>query len=240
MSRPSSVRLSSGRLAQRLAARRGLLVTAVIAALGPIVFLVSEAISALAWRTPRYDYLYNFISDLGTTVCGSEYSGRVMCSPLHAVMNVGFVTMGILIALAVTLVAQRVAGLRRVALLVIGWSIPVGMTLVATFPGGVESVEDGTVFLHVLGAGIAIIAGNTAAIVMGSNARALGFARWYRLTTVILGTVGLVGLVLTVAETALLTPAIFERVAVYSIFAWLFVTTAQLVVLVPRPGRMVK
>jgi hypothetical protein len=31
----------------------------------PILYLIAETISALAWRNPHYDYVVNFVSDLG-------------------------------------------------------------------------------------------------------------------------------------------------------------------------------
>ncbi|MCU1405939.1 MAG: hypothetical protein JWQ43_2242 [Glaciihabitans sp.] len=211
-----------------LQTHRGIVLTALVAALGPIVFLVGEAISAIGWTAGVYDYGVNFISDLGTTVCGSVYGGREMCSPLHPVMNVAFVAMGILIALAVTLIATRLAGARRLVSTILGWSIALGMILVATFHGGVESEANGTISLHVLGAVIAIFVGNTLAIVFGANTARLGFARWYRPVAIIFGVLGLVTGLLIVLDPPFFTPAIFERTAVYSIFAWLFLSAANL------------
>lgn len=200
--------------------RRGLLLTAIVAAFAPLVFLVSEAIAAVAWKAGTYDYGHNFISDLGTTVCGSVHSGREMCSPLHGVMNFGFVAMGLGVAVFVALMASRLPRVRRVILTLLGLSVALGMSLVAGFPGGVESEADGTIALHVLGAGLAIAAGNTLAIAMGANSPRLGLAPWYRPLAITLGVIGLVGLVLLVSGATFLDPAVFERIAVYAIFAW--------------------
>jgi hypothetical protein len=38
--------------------------------LAGLQYLATEAITALAWKTPPYNYAYNFISDLGETTCG--------------------------------------------------------------------------------------------------------------------------------------------------------------------------
>jgi len=208
--------------------RRRTLFTALLAVFGPLVFLVCEAISAQAWTAGVYDYGHNFISDLGTTVCGSTFGGREMCSPLHAVMNFGFVAMGLALATAAVLIGTRLAGRRRFALFILGPSIAVGMFLVAGFPGGVESEQNGTIALHALGAAIAIAAGNIVAIVVGSASIRLGFARWHRVLVTTLGIVGLIALVLTLADPGFLDAAIFERTAVYAIFAFWLATAAAI------------
>ncbi|MGV8885594.1 MAG: DUF998 domain-containing protein [Microbacteriaceae bacterium] len=200
--------------------RGGILLTAVIAAFAPLVFLVCEAIAAMAWTAGTYDYGHNFISDLGTTVCGSVYAGREMCSPLHGVMNFGFIAMGWGVAAFAALMATRLLRVRRVVVTVLGLLVAFGMTLVAVIHGGIESVANGTGYLHMLGAGIAIVVGNALAIVAGLSGPRLGLARWYRPASIACGVVGLIGLALLQSGVAFLDPAIFERVAVYAIFAW--------------------
>jgi hypothetical protein len=197
----------------------------VLAAFAPLVFLVTEAIAAIAWTAGTYNYGHNFISDLGTTVCGSTFGDRVMCSPLHGVMNFGYVAMGLGVAVTVALLALRLHGARRVWSTVLGGSLAVGMILVATFPGGVESVDNGTIVLHSLGAAIAISFGNILAILMGANAASLGFPGWYSRVAIALGVIGLVGLVLLLSGVTFLDPAVFERISVYTIFLWLFLTS---------------
>ena len=58
-------------------------------ALGGLLYLLAERISALAWQHPPYRYQFNYISDLGIPQCGS-----LICSPLHNVMNSGFAAEG--------------------------------------------------------------------------------------------------------------------------------------------------
>jgi len=205
--------------------RRGRILAGVFAAFAPLVFLISEAIAAVAWTAGTYDYGHNFISDLGTTVCGSVFAGREMCSPLHGVMNFGFIAMGFGVFATVSLLGTRLGGWRRVALPVLGGFVAVSMTLVGVFHGGVESEANGLIALHALGAAVAILVGNTLAILSGSSARALGFPRWYGVTVITLGIVGLIGLAFLGAGATWLDPAIFERISVYAIFAWLLTTS---------------
>jgi hypothetical protein len=205
-------------------ARNGLL-AAISAAFAPLVFLITEAIAAIAWTAGTYDYGHNFISDLGTTVCGSTFEDRLMCSPLHGVMNFGYVAMGVGVAVTAALLASRLQGARRLVSIALGCLVAAGMILVASFHGGVESVDNGTIVLHVLGAVIAITLGNTLVIVMGANAGRLAFPRWYARAAIALGVIGLAGLVLLLSGAAFLDPAVFERVSVYAIFAGLLLTS---------------
>jgi hypothetical membrane protein len=205
---------------------------AFLAALGPVIFLVCEAISALGWTAGTYDYGHNFISDLGARVCGSMMGGREMCSPLWGVMTFGFVAMGLAIGTSAVLLSARLREahrVRRIVVVALGLIIPFGMVLIAIFPGEQASVDNGTIILHVLGALLAIAAGNILAVVAGSAGAALAFPRWYRPVSVTLGIVGLIGLVFIAVEPPPFDPAIYERIAVYTIFAWHFVTAIALV-----------
>jgi type IV secretory pathway VirB2 component (pilin) len=199
--------------------------SAAVAAFGPVVFLVCEAIAAFAWTAGTYGYGVNFISDLGTTVCGSYFSGRVMCSPLHGVMNFGLAAMGVAVALAVSLMAVAFPRRRRITTTVLGCLLAVGMLLVAVFHGGVESVQNGMLIFHVLGAVVAIICGNTLGIIVGATSSRLGFPRWFKPVAVALGVIGIVSL----GGCLLFGSAVFERMAVYSIFAWLLVASSLLI-----------
>ena len=205
--------------------RRGLILTGVFAAFAPLIFLIAEAIAAIAWTAGSYDYGHNFISDLGTTVCGSVFAGREMCSPLHGVMNFGFIAMGFGVFATATLLGARLPVRRRVVMTVLGALVAVSMTLVGVFHGGVESEANGLIALHALGAAVAIAVGNTLAILSGSSAQKLGFPRWYAVTVITLGIVGLIGLAFLGAGATWLDPAIFERISVYAIFAWLLTTS---------------
>lgn len=205
--------------------RPKLLAISAFANFAPLVFLVTEAIAALGWNAGAYDYSYNYISDLGTTVCGSFLDGREMCSPLHAVMNFGYVTMAVAVAITVALLASALPRGRRITARILAVLVPIGMIQVASFPGGAESVPDGTIRFHVLGAVLAILSGNLLAILFGSNRKQLSWPTWYGTTSVVLGFAGLIGLVLVIVAGSYEHSAIFERVSVYAIFAWLFITS---------------
>ena len=173
--------------------------------LGAAVYLVCEAVTAAG--KPGYRYVRDYISDLGT----------------NAVMNVGgFALHGVLFALgaAVAWRAYPRSG-------VVGWLFVVaaganatGNVLVGTF----HSSLDGPVPLHVLGAGLAIFGGNSAALLAGVGAHRIGLSRRYSRASMALGILGIGALlVLTVFPVGLV-----ERAAVYPIIAWEIMTGAAI------------
>lgn len=186
---------------------------------GPALFLVCEAISAWAWRDPSYSYSRNWISDLGVPDPGT-FQGRVINSPLAWVMNTGFALGGLALLLGVLAVTR---GLRprstRVAALVLGVAAATGYVLVGLTHTSTAAAADGTIVLHFTGAFLAILGGNTLALVLGVHwwrrpgTRSLGHA------AALLGILGLLAattLVLTATSTSA-PNGLIERVAVYTL-----------------------
>ncbi|TQL69438.1 putative membrane protein [Nocardioides albertanoniae] len=191
---------------------------AVLLVLNAGMYVVCEAIAASAWRDPTYSYSLNYISDLGVPDVG-ETQGRMIDSPLHAVMNTAFVLHGVIFVIAAALLWHAVlrTGLRR-AYLVLAGVHAVGMSLVGLFPGSQAALDDGTIVLHGLGALLAIVAGNTAAIVVGTDLlrrRVRGLGR----TLITLGVLGLAGFLYLLATSGSGVDGIPERVAVYTVTA---------------------
>ena len=175
-------------------------------------YFVAEAVASSAWRQPPYDYWKNYISDLGVVGCTAK-----VCSPLAVVMNGGFLVAGVLCILAAVLLAPCVPHrvLRRLVVLLATMhglgSVIVG--LVHSAPGTMA----GTPRVHLVGAYLAIIAGNLGLIVLG-----LGLTKaspLFRAVTVALGGIGLgSGVALVLTRTAY--PGLIERMAVDTIPLW--------------------
>ncbi|BBY15228.1 DUF998 domain-containing protein [Mycolicibacterium litorale] len=165
--------------------------------LGAAVYLTAEALAAAAYR-PSYSYASDYISDLG-----------VPGQPLAAPMNVAFAVQGGLFLLGAVLAA----GLRRPLLLAFAAANAVGNVLVATVHAG-----DGA--LHLVGAALAIVGGNAAAVAGASLHRGVRYRRISRL----LGGAGLVSLTVLVAQAwagvEVLPAPVWERASVYPILAW--------------------
>ena len=95
----------------------------------------------------------------------------------------------------------------------------IGNILVGTFRSGGVEVSDTS--LHVIGAGMAIVGGNVAAIIAGLGRRRLGAPRSYRVVSIAIGVVGLACLLALIVDgvngSRVLPAGVVERGSVYSI-----------------------
>ena len=162
--------------------------------LGAVVFFGAEALAALV--IPGYDYGLDYISRWGNP---AE-------SPRAALMNTAFVVQGAGFVIAGLLVARAHRSFR---FLVFAVANGIGNVLVAVVHGGHDSGW------HVVGAALAILGGNGAAIA-GSG---LFASRPYRAASMALGVLGLVCLAVLAAGPDAGIGA-WERGAVYPIFGW--------------------
>jgi hypothetical membrane protein len=154
-------------------------------------YLATETIAASAF--PGYNYATNYISDLGVSACPTVYNGREICSPLWFVMSAGFIVQG-----ALFIAAAVLARLNRV---VLAFAVLYG---VGSIMVGLFNETLGTI--HVVGATLAIVCGNLAAIATR------------RIPLVVIGVIGLIGAILL--ETTDVAPdGVLERIAVYAITA---------------------
>lgn len=186
--------------------------------LAALTYLTGETLAAAAWRRPRYHYAGNFVSDLGVTTCGT-FSGRTLCSPRHAVMNAALVGQGLLAAAAapagMRLARQR--GSTSIDLLSRGYGL--GMLTVGTFHNAGDRLG-GEEVVHDVGAGLAVLAGNLAALSTGARWHEVGAPRWIG---VVSGTLGAVGLVCGLTVLAIRREpgfGIVERGSIYPVTAW--------------------
>jgi hypothetical membrane protein len=188
--------------------------------LGPAAYLGAEAVAAAAWSDPDYSYARNWISDLGSTTVGT-FQGRQIDSPLHAVMNAGFVVHGALFALGLLLVSRDLPSRPRRAVVDVTLATTAGYVLLAVFPSTPEAAGNGTLALHFLGAVLAIIGGNALAVMLGLHWRKGPTHRRLGLVGILLGALGLVAVVVLVATMGTGAPAgLIERVSVYTVVAW--------------------
>jgi len=191
-------------------------------------YLVCEAVTASAWTDPAHSYAANFISDLGATDC-STFQQRLVCSPLHTVMNTAFVVYGVLFALA-GLLLVRAARARAAhpggpgrtprSLLAAVLAHAVGIVLVGSFHGSTAATADGTVAYHYAGATLAILGGNAAVLLAGRQHRALGLRRWFATASTALGVLGLAAVPVLIATSSTPVAGVVERICVDTIIGW--------------------
>jgi hypothetical membrane protein len=159
--------------------------------IGPVVWMLAvqyfiiQVIAAQAWKTP-YSLTLNTISDLGNTTCGSV-SGRLVCSPLHGLMNASFITLGITMALGAGLIYQE---FKQNTGSFVGFSFMaaagVGTTAVGLFPENTVSI------LHIIGATLPFFIGNLGMIILSF---ALDIPKPLRYYTFLSGAIALMALV---------------------------------------------
>lgn len=181
---------------------------------GGLTYLTAEVVAARGWRTEPYSYDRMNISDLGIADI----------SPLHAVMNTGFIVEGTLFVLAGAMLSRLFDGRARVWVLGTTAVHGVGGVIVGLAPAAV----DGSSLTHALGAGMAIIGGNLVLLTAARYAGALGAPRWYTVGSGVAGVAGLAALGLFLADPGVLGAGSFERISVYTIIGWEITTGAML------------
>jgi len=204
-----------------------------LAILAALQWIVIEAIVAAAWTNPAYSYAVNYISDLGTTVCGGDFQGRVLCSPLNPLMNGSFAAQGILFAIAAILLAPLLSGRGRAVVTVLGILNGVGLVLVALFHGESTGPSAGLI-IHIAGAGVAILAANVLAIFVGIRSGRLGAPLSYRIVSIALGAGGIVSELFQGAFPEI--GGALERGGVYSFLIWQAVTGVVVILAARKVG----
>ena len=201
-----------------------------------ISYLACEAVTASA--IPGYSYARNYISDLGNPVVLNGGAARGG-SPLAALMNAGFVVHGILFAFAGMLTCRAAIGgsrprwFARAALI-----HAAGLGLVAAFHSDRTAIADGTVVLHSVGAAVAIVSANGAAIIISSALDGV-LTRTITIACVLLGCIGWTSvLLLTITHAtrgvSVIHGAVWERGSVYTIIAWELLAAAAVLTQVRR------
>lgn len=186
-------------------------------------WFVGQAIAQAAWTTP-YSLTRNFVSDLGAASCRQvtdpTYQAYV-CSPLHVVMNLAFIALGLLSLVGLVLLRPLWPRRRRATIGFVGLALfGLGKIDVGLSPEDVRPV------LHTLGA-LGILWGNLALVFLSLATWRTG--RWAARVSLGVGTVGAVAFVLLVMASRLhLDVGIVERLAAYPLPIWLAVLGARI------------
>lgn len=187
--------------------------------LGPLLWVSSiqyfivQLIVISAWTVP-HSWANNFISDLGNTECGM-YAGLPVCSPLHLLMNLSFVTFGVTMALGAWLLWRQ---FKRTWLLTVAFGLMMlsgfGTVLVGVFP------ENTVNSLHMLGAVLGLGVGNLSVLLLGIGLKNIHpVMRWF---TVLSAVVSLTAFVLFATDTYLaLGRGGMERLISYPFTVWM-------------------
>ena len=187
-----------------------------------------QFIVARRW-SPPFNLARDPISDLGNSACG-PYSGRYVCSPLHALMNGSFVALGV--AMIVGCVLESCAAPRTLARS-IGFTFlgvgGVGTILVGIFP------ENTSPLLHGVGAAMPFLLGNVGLSVLGLGS---ALSRPLRVVALIAGLGSLIALALFVRANYLgLGDGGMERLVAYPQTVWLIMLGVIRLKCPPGEGR---
>ncbi len=187
-----------------------------------LFYVGAELISANAWVDPPYDFARNYISDLGFSDCAGVGQHRI-CSPLHQVMNAGFMVQGSVFTIGALLVVRAILELswQRVAVALLLVLSGVGTFFVGIFHQSLDLYAAGLNGLHLLAATLAIGPGNLGLLLLGLFALRARAWRLYGTAVAILGVAGIIGSVLLI-EHVDFGPGIglTERLAVYPLNIW--------------------
>jgi len=191
-----------------------------------VLYVAAESVAAAAWRDPEYRYWHNNISDLGSPTCPQLYHDRPICSPHHAVMNLGFIGLGILFVLGIFLVGPTLNrnGVAERTVAALGWTHGVGVILVGIFPASDANLHGAGIVGHTVGAAATIVTGNVLAIVLPRCSARYGVVSWFPPVTLGLGLTGLAAFLILVAGSPLsdwidYRSGFFERISVYTTIA---------------------
>jgi len=187
---------------------------------GPIIWIlcvqyyIAQVVVAAAWTNP-FSLSANVISDLGNSACGL-YSGRLVCSPFHGLMNASFILLGLTMAVGSLLIYQEFKETTSSRLGFTGMAVAgVGAILVGLFP------ENTIAALHYGGASLTFLIGNLAIVLLGN---VLELPKALKVYTILSGLVALIALVLFTGGIYLgLGAGGMERLTAYPQTTWLIV-----------------
>ena len=192
---------------------------------GAVVTILAEAITASAWNVRPYSYADDYVNFLGSPFVGT-FEGITISSPLWWLMSIAWILSGTLVAAASIALSRRLNGWRRRTVAALGVAQAIALILFAVFPLGPARFDDGTLVLYLIGAFLSIIGGNALAIVTGLSSTALGLPRWLGITSIALGSIGLLNIPVTYGWTP---TGLAERISLYSYLLWALVTGVALI-----------
>lgn len=203
------------------------------------VYLVFELIAAAAWVDPPYDWARNYISDLGFSDCAVVDGDRI-CSPLHPLMNAGFMVQGTVFTIGGILVGRMVIppGVLRATVVSLMVISGVGTFFVGVFHQSLALSTADLNWLHLLAATLAIGAGNIGISVLGGAAIRSAEWRLYGVAVLVIGAIGIVASILLALDLGAGTGiGAVERIAVYPLNTWTVGTGVGLLVKSVRDAR---
>lgn len=188
-------------------------IAGIVFILGSLYYLVAEAISAFSFNdTLVSTYLFHTISELGIPNINS---------PLSFLMNSAFIIIGLTFIFCNFYKFKDFIIKNKTVFYILTLIAAIGVIIVALIHAG-NPVTDG---YHSLGAIMAILGGNILLIIIS---RSMDKFENYQKVTLVLGIIGLIAFWIMFFNMGSLYMPVFERLSVYTLIIWSFISGVYL------------
>lgn len=189
-------------------------VAGIVFIIGSLYYLIAEAVSATFFNASLINtYLFHTISELGIP------NGN---SPLFWLMNSAFILTGLTVIFCNFYEFKEFIIKRKVPFYIFSLITALGVIVVGLIHGG-NPLTSG---YHTLGAVMAILGGNILLVLI---ARSMEEFEVYQKSVLILGFIGLIAFWIMFFNVQSVYMPIFERLSVYTLIIWSFLTGIYLV-----------
>lgn len=182
--------------------------------IGSLYYVVAEAVSAACFNASLFDaYVFHAISELGIPDANS---------PLFWLMNSAFILIGLTLIFGNFYTFKDFIVKNRRIFYVLTLITGLGVIIVGMIHGG-NPLTSG---YHTLGAVMAILGGNILLVLIS---RSMDVFDQYQKITLLLGLIGLVAFWILFFSMDSIYMAVFERISVYTLVIWSFLSGLYLV-----------
>lgn len=188
-------------------------IAGIVFVIGSLYYVIAEALSAFSFNDTLINtYLFHTISELGIPNINS---------PLSFLMNSAFIIIGLIFIFSNFYKFKDFMIKNKIVFYILTLVAAIGVIIVALIHAG-NPVTDG---YHSLGAIMAILGGNILLLVVS---RSMDKFEIYQKVSLILGVIGLIAFWVMFFNMGSLYMPIFERLSVYTLIIWSFITGVYL------------
>ncbi len=188
-------------------------VAGIVFLIGSLYYLIAEAISATFFNASFFNtYVFHTISELGIPNANS---------PLFWLMNSAFILIGLTLIFGNFYKFKDFIIKNKTIFYIFTLITSIGVIIVALIHGG-NPLTSG---YHTLGAVMAILGGNILLVLISRSMAEFGI---YQKITLILGVIGLIVFWIMFFNMGSIYMPVFERLSVYTLIIWSFVTGVYL------------
>lgn len=185
----------------------------IILIIGSLWYMIAETICAFTFHdTLAHTYLAYTISTLGIPNSNSPY---------FFLMNSAFILLGLIILFSNFYIFKDYIIKHKIIYYIFTLICGIGLIIV----GLIHAKSSFTSYYHILGANMTIFGGNILLLIISKS---MDKFKSYQKITLVLGIIGLIGYVLLFFNTKYLYRPVFERLSIYTLILWSFITGVYL------------